>query len=651
MKRICLFTLSTALIVTPLNARVKRVEIESSKPADHGFEIIRGTFHGEVDPEDPKNAVIVDLAKAPRNARGMVEYSASFEIARPSDPAKASGVLLYDVPNRGNGAARANADGHVNVVSGWQGDIPAAPNVHWAKVPTATGLTGGAMARFDSVEGSPKSVAIVGGFGRMGPRPLPVSLDTRKARLLMEKAGQKPRFLKPNDWAFADCRETPFPGKPDGTQLCLRDGFDPEAAYTLGYTAKDPQVLGLGFAMTRDLVAYLRSGRPDDAGNPNPAGAAIRWTVGAGNSQSGNYLRTFLNLGFNQAEGSERVFDGLHPNIAARQLAMNIRFAVPGSGARLWEPGSEGTLWWGRYNDRTREQGVSSLLDRCNATHTCPKIVETFGSAEIWGLRGSPGLVGTDAKADIALPANVRRYYFPGVTHGGSWTGGFPIAGDKGAPGCVLPGNPNPSRESTRVAFGALVDWVKSGKEPPASRYPSLANGELVEPNAIAMGWPAIRGAPKPDSSLYAFHDYDFGRGFDAKSVSGVTSLQPPRLKRILPSRVPRVNADGNEISGIPSVQHRVPLGTYTGWNVLAKGFGKGGNCVFFGGFIPFAKTKAEREAQNDPRPSLEERYRDHAGFVARVRAVVAKQIADGWLMADDADRIVREAEASDVLK
>jgi Alpha/beta hydrolase domain len=114
---------------------------------------------------------------------------------------------------------------------------------------------------------------------------------------------------------------------------------------------------------------------------------------------------------------------------------------------------------------------------------------------------------------------------------------------------------------------------------------------------------------------------------------------------------VPRVNTDGNETSGVPSVQLQVPLGTYTGFNELAAGYGKGGNCVFFGGFIPFAKTKAERAAKGDPRLSLEERYGDHAGFVAKVREAVTKQQAEGWLLPDDAARLLKEAEAANVLK
>jgi hypothetical protein len=184
-------------------------------------------------------------------------------------------------------------------------------------------------------------------------------------------------------------------------------------------------VLGIGFAATRDLVSFLRHAKADDAGTPNPLAGQVRWSVVSGTSQSGNFVKSFINLGFNRDESGARVFDGANPNIAARQVPLNLRFAVPGGAATLFEPGSEGTLWWTRYNDTTRGRGAHSLLDRCTATGTCPRIMETFGSTELWGLRLSPALVGTDAKADVPIAANVRRYYFPGVTHGGSITGGI----------------------------------------------------------------------------------------------------------------------------------------------------------------------------------------------------------------------------------
>jgi hypothetical protein len=266
----------------------------------------------------------------------------------------------------------------------------------------------------------------------------------------------------------------------------------------------------------------------------------------------------------------------------------------------------------------------------------------------------SPNLVGTDARADLPLPANVRRYYFPGVTHNGSLTGGFPLAGDQpwpGAPQCTLAWNPNPSADTRRALLRALLAWVSTGVEPPASRYPTLAAGDLVEPTPAAMGWPSVPGIASPSGKLNPFLDYDLGPGFHYADLSGVITRQPPRLRRVMPSLVPRVNGDGNETAGVPSVQLLVPIGSYTGWNQLHSGYGAGSGCGFIGGFIPFARTQAERRDRGDPRLSLEERYRNHDGFVTRVRTIAAAQVRDGWLLQEDADRIIAQAEASDVLR
>lgn len=640
---------ATMMAVMPsvADARLTRIEVEKTTPDKPGYETLSGRFHGEVDPKDAHNSIITDIAAAPRNARGMVEYSATFAITR---PLAGSDTLFYDVPNRGNILRDPDPMGFVRVVSGWQGDLPEDAGLQTIRVPVAKGLTGPVLARFVDMPSGVTSLPITGSIGRPTPRPMPVSLDTNKARLMRLKGDSAPlETIKSSDWAFADCRTSPFPGTPDPTRICLRGGFDPHYAYTLAYEGKDPLVLGLGFAATRDLVAFLRHAEKDDAGHPNPAGR-IRYTIASGTSQSGNYVRTFLNLGFNADEEGRRVFDGVNPNIAARHVPLNLRFAVPGGAAGLFEPGSEGTLWWTRYDDRARGRGVSSFLDRCHASKTCPKVVETFGSAEFWGLRMSPGLIGTDGKGDLPLPPEVRRYYFPSTTHGGSWSGGFPVAGDPTPPGCVLAGNAISSMESLRAAQMMLVSWVREGKAPLPSRYPTMKGGDLVDARAKAMGWPAIPDAPVPDGKLNSLLNYDFGPGYQTRDTSGVISRQPPRVLGALPQRVPRVNADGNETSGVPAVALQVPLGTYLGWNVKAGGYEAGGGCGFAGGFIPFARTRAERLARRDPRPSLEERYHDHAGFVAAVRQAVDRQKAAGWLLEADARKLIEQAEASKVL-
>ena len=187
------------------------------------------------------------------------------------------------------------------------------------------------------------------------------------------------------------------------------------------------------------------------------------------------------------------VWDGVLPRIAARQTPMNFRFALPGGAAALYEPGSEPIVWWGRYEDRTRGRRAGSLLDRCTASRTCPKVIEAFGSSEFWGLRMSPGLIGTDAAQDIPLPDNIRRYYYPGTTHGGG-RGGFRLDAGALQSGCTLASNPNPQSDTTRALTRALIAWVTDGTLPPPSRYPRLDKGELVPATRDAGAWRDLPG-------------------------------------------------------------------------------------------------------------------------------------------------------------
>jgi len=128
-----------------------------------------------------------------------------------------------------------------------------------------------------------------------------------------------------------------------------------------------------------------------------------------------------------------------------------------------------------------------------------------------------------------------------------------------------------------------------------------------------------------------------------------VLNSVPPRFAGTIPLLVPSVDADGNETAGIRSPLLAAPLGTYTGWNPVAIGYRTGRYCFSAGGFIPFAKTKAERIAKGDPRPSLEERYPSHADYVARVKAQADKLVAQGYMLADDGDKTIAQAEAAQI--
>ena len=159
-----------------------------------------------------------------------------------------------------------------------------------------------------------------------------------------------------------------------------------------------------------------------------------------------------------------------------------------------------------------------------------------------------------------------------------------------------------------------------------------------------------IPGVPLPDGVINPLYDYEFGPAFHYNDLRGVISIQPPVIRQVFPSLAPRVDADGNETAGVPSALHQAPLGTYLGWNVTAQGYFKGRLCGLNGAFIPFAATKAERMAAGDPRPSLEERYGTHDGYVAAVKRAADRNVRDRFLLPEDAARLVAEAQASAVL-
>ena len=648
-------------------AQVVRLEILSRQPAPPAagaalpYEIVRGRIHGEVDPRDPHNRIIQDLELAPRNARGKVEYVATFALARPADASKASGVLIYQVVNRGNGDVAPNAEGDIALVSGWQGDVtPTAAN-QTIQVPVArhadgSPVTGPVLARFVDVPPNTTTMPIRLSSMGSGPPVYPPLESEQPNATLTTYASESPAGIRggtatvPRDaWAFADCRTTTYPGVPDPTRICVKGGFDPSRLYELVYTARDPLVLGIGLAATRDIVSFFRHDARDVTGTANPVAGLVTHAISIGDSQSGNFIKTFIHLGFNEDRSGRMVWDGVFPRIAARQTPINFRFALPGGAATLYEPGSEPAVWWGRYTDRRRGRAPASLLDRCLASKTCPKVIEAFGSTEFWGLRMSPGLIGTDAAEDIPLPDNVRRYYYPGTTHGGG-RGGFRVdSPEGGAGGCSLPANPNPEADTTRALTRALIAWVVSNTPPPPSRYPRLDRGELVEPSLAAIGFPSLPGLDVTGSPVNQVFDYDFGPGFVKNDLSGIIS-QPPRIVQVIPTFVPRVDADGNETAGVRSVLHQAPLGTYLGWNLTASGFFAGRGCGFVGAYLPFPKTKEERLRTSDPRLSIEERYGTQDGYACVVERAARQGVADRVLLAADAARLIDEARRSAVL-
>jgi hypothetical protein len=198
-----------------------------------------------------------------------------------------------------------------------------------------------------------------------------------------------------------------------------------------------------------------------------------------------------------------------------------------------------------------------------------------------------------------------------------------------------------------RALTVALVDWVSKGTLPPESRYPTLASGGLVKDSVGSYAFPDIPGVPKPFGLANPVIVYDYGREFDYIDVSGVMTNVPPKIKGLVPALVAQVDTDGNEMGGVPSVQRMAPLGTYLSWNTYERGPYAGQICSYYGGFVPFGKTRAERTASGDPRLSLEERYQTRAGYITAVRTAVEKSVHHRFLLASDGDRLIDEAKAA----
>ena len=463
-------------------------------------------------------------------------------------------------------------------------------------------------------------------------------------------------------------------------RICLdpaKASFDPFKLYQVVYTVANPYVLGAGTAAFRDVASFFKYEAQDGATppTPNPLAGSIKWAIIRGSSQSGNFTRHFIHLGMNQDEAGRIVHEGAWPLIAGRRVANNSRWGQPDGVLELYQMGSEGPQWWHTFPDRVRNLPPRGILDRCSATATCPKIIETFGGAEVFALKMTTSWVGTDPKNDIPLPDNVRRYYLPSSTHGGgngTTTQNPEAAGAVSCPGNnwgkgTLRANPVPATGLVNRMRVALRDWVMQDTPPPPSRWPHLLGAKddrnLVEPTQAAMGFPS--GVPgisssifSPDNFVFPVLDYDWGPDYDHSEASGIPTNAPPPILHVIKMLVPRVDEDGNELGGVPTVQRDAPLGTYLGWNITAgpgdpgydgRPFHAGQVCNYIGGMVPFAIHKADK-APGDPRKSLEERYGTHAGYVTAVTNAANNAFTQGYLLAADRDALIQQAKDSDVL-
>jgi hypothetical protein len=630
-------------------ARVVSLDIRSVTPAFGGqtfgsvgsYQLLRGVAHFEVDPALPVNASLVNIGRAPRNARGQVEFDADVVILRPADLARGNHHLFYEPVNRGNvlslelfndapggnafdsPAAAGNGflmrQGYTLVFGGWQ---PAYPGPAVPAMSVASGSLlpvggGRLLARLPVARGAGGAAITAPLIERFGNGGATGAFKGYLAYAVADQgAGAVLRLRRGPDAPLEPATGYTWRLLDDWTVEVTPPAearLDAGAGFEFTYQARDPVVYGLALAAMRDLAAFLRYERQDSRGVPNPllreGRIDVERALAFGASQTGRTVKTLV-YNFNGDELGRQVFDGVHAHISGASLnSQNEAFGRPGlkgddrfpfTYATQFDPVSRRTDGW---------------LMRCQAERNCPKILHTDSENEVWT---AGGLLYTDTRGrDAGFPANVRAFLFASTQH-------TPAANtDPGM--CQQKLNPLDYRPAMRALLSALDQWATSGRVPPASRYPTVAAGTLVPPDRKSTGFPALPGMgynDRPPRPVLA----DAG-------VDGVALAEYPAL-------VPAVDPDGNTRAGVRMPELRVPWATYTGWNLRREGFGAGAFCIATGSYVPFADTRAQRESSKDPRPSLQERYGTRAKYLQQLDSAIARMVAERLVLPEDAPRI-----------
>ena len=655
------------------------------------YELIQGTFSGEVDPFNPQNAVIVDIQKAPRNAKGMVTYSADFQIFRPINLSQGNHRVIYDLPNRGGATALSTYNNGTGNDRSWcTTGLPAKftvgdgflMNEGFTVVDTAWDITvtpsGSSSAssfgvsfpvathRDGTVITGPATEEFVIDFtATPATQPLhyaAATADQSKATLsVRENYGDEPIAIPSSGWAYTDSTLTAIK-LANGLLFGGPGTYSPTALYEFTYIAANPLVAGLGFASLRDFATFLRTAKTDDSGVANPLAGDVQAIYTTCVSQPCRTTHDFVLLGFNQRVSSARgrgawsednfsrrgnklVFDGMINWIGGGDgIYMNYRFAQPTRTSRQhiarWDP--EFQFPWANqalYDPVTGQFG--GRLDACARTETCPKIFELNSENEYYSKGGS--LLTTDTEGhdlDLHATPNVRYYQLASVPHGAGTAAGI----------CRQPQNPLNASTTLRALTIDMDEWVTFGTQPPSNRVPTRASGTLVPslPQS-GMGFPSIPGIFY-NGIMHTGDLFDFGRRFH----QGILDIQPPVLLGT-PYRVfvPKTDADGNDIAGIRLPDISVPLATYTGYAYRAPVAGDPvpmvDGCDASGQRIPFLETQAERIAAGDPRLSVQERYADHATYVNLVAAAAQQLQAERLMLDMDVQAYIAAAQAASV--
>ncbi len=661
---LCLTNTADARITKIVIDKVESPTFEGQEFGAVGkYEKLIGRVFGEIDPNAPEHVGIVNLDKAAKNAGGFVSYSAALYILKPIDLTKGNNKIFYGVINRGNkvdlvlmnntpynertnnpttladiGNGFLMRQGYTIVWSGWQPQgksgaqccVDPKPEMMHASLPIPSDsdqlMMGPVRDLFVGQQQSnpPDHVTATLSYPVINQVSQQVRVDVRA-----KAEGEPPQpipFCVDGEkalrcWSFVD-EQT----------IRLTPRFEPGQLYEVTYTAKNPIVLGLGFAITRDVVSFLRYQSRDEQKTPNPLRrneqtVGIEKVYALGISQAGRYLQEHIVNGFNQDEQKRIVFDGVLVDIAgAGKTFTNFAFGQPGRTRgghqdydfpENWFPFAYGVQedpFIGKRDGLLRN-GTGKIGDGFD-----PLVMVTNTATEYW--RKSASLLHTDTQGnDVAIPDNVRLYFFASAQH-------FPLfpqlttsLGERLAKGpCQQEQNPAFRGPVMRALLVALDEWATKGMLPPESRIPTRQSETLVTEEVSISSFPKI-----PEVQ-------HIGRANPTYVLYGTVSAKSPQTQ--YPTLVPKTNADGNDLSGIALPDISVPLGTHTGWAVRADVAGE--MCGNLGQFIPFAYAKRQRNLARDPRLSLTERYSKRS-YVNRIKQTVKDLQTQRLLLAEDA--------------
>ena len=625
---------------------------------------ISGTFDGELDPFDAHNAPIADIDRAPRS-NGKVRYTSTFYVLRPLDLAKGNRRLFYDFGNRGNkrilewfndgkesndpttaadfGHGFLMRSGYSVAWNGWAGDVAVGPHKMSITLPVAikadgTPITGEVLAELIPRTRDDTKFRL--------PYPANTTMPTNGKLTLRQR--QNDAKIAVADWNWVNDRE-----------IAVAAPARSEWIYEFVYEARDPKVMGIGHAVTRDFVSFLEYAEKDDFGNPNPLAmtdsrarlgderaprnldAVYSW----GRSQGGRVQRDFVRYGFNQDESNRMVFDGMMPYATGSggNMWMNFRFSQPTVSAqqhsRRFSHEPELPHTFAVMKDPITGE-TSGTLQACLATDTCPKFFNIESANEYWNKSSSLNHTDADGK-DLRmedLAGNVRHYFIASIQHNTVFD-----AAARSARACQQLVNPLYNGPVFRALSVALDEWVRFGIRPPDSVVPQAQNGTLVPPEAVRFpAIPAIAYEGWPKLPAVQFNP----QAMNANLVLDFTKVPPQPKGRRYATLVPQVDRDGNDLGGIRLPYLQAPLGTFTGWGLIKQELGgtTPDICQQLGQFIPFANTKAERLAVSDPRLSIEERYASQGEYVRVVKEAAGTLVRQRFLLIEDYDRMVEVA-------